>query len=111
MIPMFRIRITIVLVLLFSLVGICAAVPADAIHDVYIDSRRDGTEITLVLHNRNKSKAIRATIRFTRGCERQRQWEEAVDLEAGGSRDLLRPVGMGSCLRPTTAEIIGATYY
>lgn len=110
MVAVFRIRITVALVLMLFIVGICAAVPAEAINDVYIGSRRTGVEIMLVLHNKNKSRAIRATIRFTPGC--RDPWEEAVDVEAGGSRDLINPNSpLSSCLRPTTAEIVGATYY
>lgn len=108
MVLAFPIRITIALVLMLSLVGVCEAVP-EAINDVYIGSRRMGTEVILVLHNKNKSKAIRATVRFTPGC--RDPWEEAVNVEAGGSRDLIKPNGLGSCLRPTTAKIVGATYY
>lgn len=109
MVPVFPIRITIALVLMLSIVGICAAVPVDAIDDVEIGSRRMGVDNMLVLHNKNKSKAIRATVRFTPGCGDP--WETAYDLEAGGSRDLINPTGIGSCLRPTTAKVVGATYY
>jgi hypothetical protein len=37
-------------------------------------------------------------------------WEEAVDVEAGGSRDLTNP-NSSPCLLTTTVQIVAAMYY
>jgi len=109
MVPVFPIRIVIALMLILSLVGICHAVQENAKRDLYIRLRGRHENAMLVLHNKNKSKAIRATIRFTPGCGNA--WERAYDLEAGGSRDLINPTGITHCMRPTDVKIVGARYY
>lgn len=109
MVPVFPIRIIIALMLTLSLAGICQAVQGNAMRDLYVSSRGRGANSMLVLHNKNKSKAIRATVRFMPGCGQA--WEKAYDLEAGGSRDLINPTGITMCMRPTKVKIVGARYY